>query len=106
MTTNALPLNVYLEYNYTENLCIYVCVCSHNHKIVRYNLVHNFTFYSSFSPDRYDHFSDKGCVLFRNEDFNPPTEPKDVDVTFDTDEDFDLFLHPKCPKCLMVRFIY
>ena len=50
--------------------------------------------------DRYDHFNDKRnkCVLFRDEDYLPPTKEDDVSG-IESLEDAEAVLNTKCPRC-------
>ena len=49
---------------------------------------------------RYDHFNDKRneCVLFRDEDYLPPTKEDDVSG-IESLEDAEAVLNTKCPRC-------
>ena len=61
------------------------------------------------SRTRYDHF-DRGdrsnkCVLFRDEDYLPPAQERDIEGV-DTIEEIESVMQTKCPRCNKVQCIY
>ena len=58
-----------------------------------------------FKPFRYGHFdSSPQCRLFRDEDYQPPQETRNITDEYDIDDPgvLEVLLHPKCPKCQAV----
>ncbi len=61
-------------------------------------------FFPLFPPNRYDHFDSSGgsnskkCVLFRDEDYLPPTKEEDI-AGVETLEEIEMVMRTKCPRC-------
>ena len=56
-------------------------------------------------PSRYGHFdTNPQCRLFRDEDYQPPQDTRDIAEECDVNDPgvLEVLLHPKCPKCQVV----
>lgn len=53
---------------------------------------------------RYSHFDDTSndCVLFRNEDYLPPSKEKDI-IGMDSLEEIETMINTRCLRCNKVR---